>query len=109
MSKAPKFEVSEAARAKWPTLKNSIEEAAFDTTDDLIEADLSPSQAGSVVAHALIRAAWKVAACGRLADGHEPNPDHFREAVETALSSITFMPNEPATRPAADQEERGDG
>lgn len=84
------FKATDKAKALFDPVSKSIEDAAFKLADDFISAGQSPREACSLVAHFLLRTAWGVAGAGAIADGHAPRPDFFRDAVEQALSDISF-------------------
>ena len=90
MSDAEKFQATEKAKAMFPTLQKMVDDAAFQMSGDLIDAGQKPSEAGSVVAHLFIQAAWTAAGVGAIADGRPPRPDRFRAAVEDALERVAF-------------------
>ena len=99
---AEKFKATEETKAAFPAASQQLEAAAFSMADDFLNSGQTPSEATSLVAHMMVRVAWKVALCGRLADGAEPNPDAFREVVEDALNATRFA------EPSADVEDTPD-
>jgi hypothetical protein len=84
------FEISDDSWEKWPTMADTVANNAFTQASEFMAMGQSPSEAGSIVAHAFIIAAWQVAGCGRMADGYTPNPDNFRSAVEKVLERVKF-------------------
>lgn len=80
------FEITDDAKAEWPTMVDQVSNAAFTQANEFVALGQSPSEAGSMTAHAFIIAAWHVAAAGKIADGGTPDPDKFRDAVEKSLS-----------------------
>lgn len=84
------FKATDKAKCLFDPVSKSIEDAAFKLADDFIGAGQSPREACSLVAHLLLRTAWGVAGAGAIADGHEPRPEAFRDAVEKTLTDISF-------------------
>lgn len=87
---AERFEATEEAKAAFPTVSEAIGLAASRMADDFIDMGHSPSEATSLVAHALLGAAWTIAATGRIADGEEPNPVAFLECAKGATERFSF-------------------
>ena len=54
----------------------------------LIDKGMKPDGAGSMAAHAMIHAAWQSARVGVIAEGREPNPEHFIEAVTSRVKPV---------------------
>lgn len=88
-----KFKPTDGSRELWPVFSKQMTDAAFAAADDFAATGLGPREACSVVAHAMIRAAYGVAAAGAVAAGavaagKTPDKNLFREAVEDALSQF---------------------
>jgi hypothetical protein len=64
--------------------------AAAGLAEDLRHAGLGPAEAASVVANMLLRAAWIVAASGRIAAGESPRPEAFAAAAADWAARIRF-------------------
>lgn len=90
MNEARIFETSEASKALMPKLGDVVQDFAFTQAGEFVDAGQSIGEAGSIVAHLLIEAAWLVAGAAVLADGRNPDRDHFRAAVEDVLARIQF-------------------
>ena len=86
------FTASETDAAKARTMSQVFEEQARAMARDMIEVGgLSPSEAGSLVANMLLRAAWIVAAQGRLAEEQEPRPEHFAIVARKWADRVLFQ------------------
>ena len=85
-----KFEVTDGTKAEWPTYIDGVCNMAFIQADEFMALGQSPSEASSIVAQAMIIAAWQVAASGKVADGGTPDPDKFRAAVNEILDVVKF-------------------
>ena len=75
--------INPTAEQKEMTLKfaDECEQLGLDFALKLIDAGMKCDGAGSMVAHAFIQAAWNAAKTGVIAEGRDPNPDHFIAAA----------------------------
>lgn len=87
---AETFKMPSNAKQAFPTMSDAIEEAAFKAAADFRELGLGPREATSAVAHAMVRAAWTVAGCGRITAGGQPDPEAFLAVAKDATNKITW-------------------
>lgn len=90
--KAPPIVLTEAAKELFPHVQAKLCSEAMDLVDQFRDAGLEPGEAGSVVAHCLLRAAWLVAATGAALDGRTPIPARFIQAANATTENLKFLP-----------------
>lgn len=90
------FKTTEPSKKLMNTLGKSFEDAAFDQTDEFVNAGQTVREATSIVAYLMVHAAWVTAGCGAISENHVPDKDKFRALVEMVLDRVEFRdPNEP--------------
>lgn len=89
-SRMTTFEIKEPFASQVNGMEKVVTTTSLMMMSSLTEKGLGASEAGSIIAHVLMRAAWICAASGRLEDGHEPKPEKFAEAAKFHAESITF-------------------
>ncbi|WP_029061743.1 hypothetical protein [Labrenzia sp. DG1229] len=93
--KAPPIELTTIAKPMFPRVQAEFCRDAFDQVAEFGAAGHGPGEAGSVVAHCLLRTAWLVAGTGALLDGRQPNPERFIKAAQTTVEGCgVFRPSD---------------
>lgn len=69
-------------------IRSAIIELSSDAVSQHVEMGFSDAQAGSVVAHLFLDAAWACAVTGRFIEGTEPDPEKFIEAARLAVGRL---------------------
>lgn len=83
------FNPTDTARSAFKALMGGVTDQVMDGFFDMWEAEDDPRKAGSMVAHAYISNAAKVAVFGAECAGKEPRKDLWLKACEEAYDAAT--------------------